>query len=55
MSPAGSSQAASVNCPASQVKEPGSRRCWISAASDSGTERWPHSKRSVNRRLAMTT
>ena len=29
--------------------------CWISAASERGTERWPHSKRSVNRRLAMTT
>ena len=53
--PAGSSQPASVNCPASQVYAPGSRRCWISAASESGTERWPHSKRSVNRRLAMMT
>src|SRR3954451_12035181 len=49
-SPAGSSHAASVNCPASHVNASGSRRCWTSAASNSGTDRWPHSKRSVNRR-----
>ena len=53
-SPAGCSQAR-VNCPASHVKEPGNSRCWISAASDNGTERCPHSKRSVYRRFAMTT
>ena len=33
--------------PASQVKAPGNSRCWISAANDNGTERCPHSKRSV--------
>ena len=54
-SPAGSSQPASVNWPASHVYALGSRRCWISAASERGTERCPHSKTSVNRRLAMTT
>ena len=55
ISPAGCSQAARVNCPASQVKEPGNSRCWISAANDSGTDRCPHSKRSVYRRFAITT
>ena len=55
ISPAGCNQAASVNCPASHVKAPGNSRCWISAANDNGTERCPHSKRSVYRRFAMTT
>ena len=36
------------------MKAPGNSRCWISA-SDNGTERWPHSKRSVYRRFAITT
>src|SRR4029079_8275276 len=41
ISPSGCSQAASVNCPPSQVQARGNSRCWISAANDNGTERCP--------------
>jgi hypothetical protein len=36
-------------------EKPGRSRRWISAASEKGVVRWPHSNRSVWRRLAMTT
>ena len=55
MPAAGSSQPARVKAPASQVCGPGSSRCWISADRLNGRVRWPHSYRSVCRRLAITT
>ena len=44
-----------VNEPASQVNAAGSSRRWISADRVNGVVRWPHSNRSVCRRLAITT
>ena len=52
---AGSSQPESVNAAASHVRGPGTSRCWISADRLKERLRWPHSNRSVCRRLAITT